>query len=142
MNYVPFILANLVFFIAWLYFMRLMASLGWSEFVKQHGTKMVKAGRSYPCHSLVFDPDHPRGRSTASLTPTSEGVLFSCGIFFFRPYHPPFLVPWDLVMILESIDGGKSLLVKSDAGTFIAGVDGDFFQSPHVLCRDLKILES
>lgn len=113
----------------WLFFLKRNASLGWSSFAQHHPSKAPLGKDGYACRWLVFQPDNPRGRSAAHLTLTGEGVLFSVEVFIFRPFHPPFLLPWKSIDLSKDENGEPCLRALTQAGTLLAKVEPEAMQA-------------
>ena len=113
----------------WLFFLKRSASLGWSSFAQHHPSDAPLGKDGHSCRWLVFQPDSPKGRTAARLTLTNEGVLFSVEVFVFRPFHPPFLLPWNSIHLSEDENRAPCLRALTKAGSLLAKVDPDAMQA-------------
>ena len=107
----------------WLFFLKRSASLGWSAFAQHHPSDAPIGKDGYSCRWLVFQPDSPKGRTAARLTLTAEGVLFSVEVAVFRPFHSPFLLPWNSIQLSKDDNGEPCLRALTKAGSLLAKVD-------------------
>jgi len=87
----------------WLFVSFGNSQFGWRSFSNRYPTQTRPAGKAYNSPSSWF------GRlghyhNVVRVIFTDAGVYFYV-LFLFRPFHPPFLVPWESVKRVEKRNG-------------------------------------
>jgi hypothetical protein len=85
----------------WLAVGFVLSRMGWHGFAQSYPCSSAPNGRSFNCRHAWF------GSILASYNNVvrvgfSEGGIYVHALFFFRAFHPPFLVPWaNVVGVIE-----------------------------------------
>ncbi|HEV7406508.1 MAG TPA: hypothetical protein VGO11_26390 [Chthoniobacteraceae bacterium] len=88
-----------LFVTMWVVVMRVISWMGWSRFAERYGAPERPPGTAF--HVLAARLGvWTSYRNALRCIPTEYGIYFY-PFFLFRPWHPPFLVPWRSVVKLE-----------------------------------------
>jgi hypothetical protein len=113
--YLPFLVVG-----CWLT-ISFVVSLGWQAFATRYRAGTRPAGKAHTAVTarIGWSP-FSSYKNVVKVVFTKEGVYFYV-LFLFRPFHSPFLLPWESVRSVEKKDGfllGKRYIVDvgDDAG--------------------------
>lgn len=106
---------------------------GWRSFAERYPANNRPTGHTYVSPRTRFGGFYARYNNVVRVIFTEDGVYFST-FFLFRPFHPPFLVPWQSVVRAERERGffgnRYRLDVEDDAGeihvTLPLSIEHDF----------------
>jgi len=73
---------------------------GWRSFAERYPANNRPTGHAHVSPRTRFAGFYARYGNAVRVILTEDGVYFSV-LFLFRPFHPPFLVPWDSVKRVE-----------------------------------------
>ena len=89
-----------VFFIGvWLFVSLTISRMGWSSFAERYPAQTRPRGMAYRSPSTSFG-SFARYGNVVHVIFTDAGVYFYASVLF-RPFHSPFLVPWESVKRVE-----------------------------------------
>ncbi len=92
------------FFVGMLLVSAKISRTGWRSFAERYPVNNRPAGRSYTSPYTRFAGFNASYKGVVRVIFTDEGVYFSV-LFLFRPFHSPFLVPWQSVKQVEREQG-------------------------------------
>ncbi len=92
-----------VFVGMWLLVTFIISRVGWSSFAARYPAPSRPPGTAHNCPVVTFR-GWARYKNGVRIIFTDAGVYFF-PLFFFRLFHPPFLVPWAGVKGLERKEG-------------------------------------
>jgi hypothetical protein len=84
----------------WLGVMFVISLSGWHWFAIRYPAQTRPSGTAYTSPSTRFWFFLAGYRNVVRVILTQEGIYFYV-LFLFRPFHPPFLVPWESVARVE-----------------------------------------
>jgi hypothetical protein len=90
----------LLFIVVWLVSNFITSGFGWASFARKYRARVRPAGRSYRVLWASFGFFSPSYRHVLRVIFTEEGVYFYV-LFLFRPFHAPFLLPWESIRGVE-----------------------------------------
>lgn len=117
-----FVLFPVVFVGMWTFVCFVISRFGWHGFALTHRCRYPPSGSSHGVSLVRFGP-FTRYSNVVRGIPCDSGIYFH-NIFLFRPFHPPFLIPWTSVTGIRKASGflvsGYEVRVEDPAGVLIA----------------------
>jgi len=100
-----FLLVSIPLFVfAWCTVSFIISRFGWQLFAARYRATERPEGRAYNVPFFNFGSLLPTYRNAARIIFTHQGIHFYM-LFLFRPFHPPFLVPWSSVSSIHPLFG-------------------------------------
>ncbi len=85
---------------AWLFISFCISQTGWSSFARRHRARTRPPGRTHRATNSWFRGPFSAYGNLISVVFGETGIHVRV-VFLFRPFHPPFLVPWASVSRVE-----------------------------------------
>lgn len=82
----------------------IISRFGWRRFAARYRATERPEGCAYNVAFFSFGSLHTSYRNAARVIFTHRGIYFRM-LFLFRPFHPPFLVPWSSVTSVHPLLG-------------------------------------
>lgn len=110
----------LYFGFLWTLVVFLISRFGWRRFAMAYPAGARPQGEVFSSRFAQFGRLAGRYRNVVQVIPTDEGLYFSV-MRLFRPFHPPFLLPWKSIEHVEACRlpffQGIQIVVRDEAGT-------------------------
>jgi hypothetical protein len=106
----------------WLFVSYLLSHDGWGAFAERYGGTVSRpTGPAFGSPHTRFNKSRLSDcYNVVRVVPSADGLWFYAMILF-RPFHPPFFVPWSLVTHVESLSiwhlHGYRVHIRSEVGT-------------------------
>ena len=100
----PWLLFPFLFVGLWVFASAQISREGWRSFAERYPASSRPAGSAHNSPRTRFASFISRYGNVVRVIFTADGVYFSV-LFLFRPFHSPFLVPWDSVKRIEKKRG-------------------------------------
>ena len=97
------LLFPLSFVALWVGVIFIISHAGWRKFAERYPAPPAAAGAVYLLRRAQFGSLLGSYRNVVQVRFTEAGMRFSV-LFLFRPFHPPFLLPWTSVKKVEPRD--------------------------------------